>query len=65
MAQLVKNLPTMLETWVLSLGWEDSPQEGKGYPLQCSGLENSTDCIVHGVAELDTSDQLSLSQMEQ
>ena len=24
MAQLVKNLPTMLETWVRSLGWEDS-----------------------------------------
>ena len=23
--------------------------EGKGYPLQYSGLENSTDCIVHGV----------------
>ena len=27
-----------------------SPGEGKGYPLQCSGLENSMDCIVHGVA---------------
>ena len=25
--------------------------EGKGYPLQCSGLENSMDCIVHGVAK--------------
>ena len=25
--------------------------EGNGYPLQCSGLENSTDCIVHGVAK--------------
>ena len=23
MAQLVKNLPTMQETWVLSLAWED------------------------------------------
>ena len=23
--------------------------EGKGYPLQCSGLENSMDSIVHGV----------------
>ena len=28
-----------------------SPGEGKGYPLQYSGLENSMDCIVHGVAE--------------
>ena len=28
-----------------------SPGEGKGYPLQYSGLENSTDCIVHRVAK--------------
>ena len=27
------------------------PGEGKGCPLQYSGLENSTDCIVHGVAK--------------
>ena len=27
-----------------------SPGERKGYPLQYSGLENSTDCIVRGVA---------------
>ena len=26
-----------------------SPGEGKGYPLQDSGLENSMDCIVHGI----------------
>ena len=26
------------------------PGEGKGYPLQYSGLENSMDCIVHGLA---------------
>ena len=28
-----------------------SPGEGIGYPLQYSGLENSMDCIVHGVAK--------------
>ena len=28
-----------------------SPAEGKGYPLQYSGLENSMDCIDHGVAK--------------
>ena len=28
---------------VRSLSWEDSPGEGKGYPLQYSGLENSMD----------------------
>ena len=50
-AQLVKNPPAMWENWVQSLGWEDSPGEGKGYPLQYSGLENSMDCIVHGVAK--------------
>ena len=46
MAQLVKNLPAIWETWVRSLGWEDSPGEGKGYPLQYSGLENSMDYTV-------------------
>ena len=28
--------------------------EGKGYPLQYSGLENFMDCIVHGVAKSQT-----------
>jgi len=27
------------------------PGEGKGYPLQYSGLENSLDCTVHGVTK--------------
>ena len=31
-----------------------SPGEGKGYPLQYSGLENFMDCIVHGVAKSRT-----------
>ena len=31
-------------------GLRRSPGEGKGYPLQCSGLENSMGRIVHGVA---------------
>ena len=43
--------PATWETWVLSLGWEHSPGEEKGYPLQYSSLENSIDCIVHGVAK--------------
>ena len=29
MAQLVKNLPAMQETWVQSLGWEDPLEKGK------------------------------------
>ena len=28
-AQLVKNLPAMRETWVRSLGWEDPLEKGK------------------------------------
>ena len=31
-----------------------SPGEGKGYPLLHSGLENSMDCIVHGVTKSQT-----------
>ena len=31
-----------------------SPGEGKGYPLQYSGLENSMDSIVHGAAKSQT-----------
>ena len=50
-AQLVKNPPAMWETWVRSLGWEDSPGERKGYSLQYSGLEISMDCVVHWVAK--------------
>jgi len=35
-------------------GFGRSPGEGTGYPLQYSGLENSMDCIVHGVAKSGT-----------
>ena len=50
-AQLLKNPPAMRETWVQSLGWGRFPGEGKGFPLQYSGLENCMDCIVHGVSD--------------
>ena len=55
-SQLVKNLPAVREAWIQSLGWDD-PLE-KGFPLQYSGLENSMDYIVHGVAKSRT--QLSI-----
>ena len=35
-------------------GLERSPGKGNGYPLQYSGLENSMDYIVHGVAKSRT-----------
>ena len=34
----------------LTPGLGRSPKEGNGYPLQYSGLGNSMDCMVHGVA---------------
>ena len=39
-----------------------SPGEGKGYPLQYSGLENSMDWLAHGVAKSYTTERLTLSQ---
>ena len=58
-AQLVKNLHAMQEEPTCNVGdlglipgLGRAPGEGKGYPLQYSGLENSMDCIVHGVASL-------------
>ena len=52
MAQMVKSLPAMWETWVPGLA--RSPGEGNGYPLQDSGLENSMDCTAHGFANNGT-----------
>ena len=59
MAQAIKNLPTMRETWVRSLGWEDHLEKGMTNPLQYSCLENSMDrgawwVTVHRVAESQT-----------
>ena len=56
-AQMVKSLPAIQETWVL--GQDDSLEEGNGYPLQYSCLENSTDrgawrATVHGVTKSQT-----------
>ena len=45
-----------------SPGLGRSAGEGKGYPLQFSGLENSMDYIVHGGhKESDMNERLSLS----
>ena len=53
----------MRETWAGSLGWEEPLEKGKATQLQYSGLENSMDCIVHGVnKQLDTTERPSLSQ---
>ena len=57
---MVKNPPAIWETWVQSQEfrrtWEDPLENGNGYPLQYSDLENSMDrgawqATVHGVAK--------------
>ena len=35
-------------------GLRRSPRKGKGYLLQCFGLENFIDCVVHGVTKRRT-----------
>ena len=40
---------------LVSIPWLGrSPGEGNGYPLQYSGLEDSMNCIVHGVTKSRT-----------
>ena len=50
MAQLIKNMPAMRETWVRSLGWEYPLEKGTATRV----LENSMDCIVLGVTKSQT-----------
>ena len=57
---MVKNLPAMQETPVRSLGRENPLEKGKATHSSILAWEFH-DCIVHGVAELDTTERLSLS----
>ena len=59
MAQTVKNLPEMQDTWVQSLGQEYSLEKEMQPILQYSCLENSMDrgawqATIHGVTESQT-----------
>ena len=54
MAQLGKESACNAGDLGLILRLGRSPGEGKGYRLQDSGLENSMDCIVYGVAKSQT-----------
>ena len=59
-AQLVKNLPAIQETWVLSLGWEDPLKKGKA--THSGILAWRIPCIAHGwhCKELDMTEWFSL-----
>ena len=50
-SSIVKESACNAEDLGLISGLGRSPAEGKGYPLQYSGLENFMDCIVHGVTK--------------
>ena len=63
-AQTVKNPPAMRETWVQSLGWEDSLEEGMATHSSVLAWRISMDrgawqARVHGVTKLDSTERLS------
>ena len=55
MAQLVKNLPAMQETWVRSVGWEDPLEKGKATHSSILAWR-----ILRDRKESDTTERLSL-----
>ena len=64
MAQTEKNPPAMQETWVRSLGWEDPLKEGMATHSSILAWRIPIDrdvlwATVYGVAESDTTEQLS------
>ena len=55
-AQTVKSLPAMWESWIQSLGWEDPLEKEMSNPLQYSCLENPMDggvwqATIHGLTK--------------
>ena len=64
MAELVKNLLATLETWVQSLGWEDSLEKGMAIPSSILAwripqTEEPGGIQAMGCKESDTTEQLS------
>ena len=53
-AQLVKNLSAVRETWVQSLCWEDPLEKGKATHSSILAQRNSMDRIVHEVSKSRT-----------
>ena len=64
---MVKNLPTMRETWVQSLGWEDRPEEPQQptpvfLPGEFHGQRSLVGYNSWGHRESDTTERLSTAQ---
>ena len=61
MAQLVKKPPSMLETRIRSLGWEDPLEKGMATHSSILAWRISWTVYPWGLKESDTTEQLSLS----
>ena len=59
MAQMVKSLPAMRETWVPSLGWEDPLEKGKS--TDSSILAWFIPCTVHGISQARVPEWVAIS----
>ena len=59
-AQLVKNLPAMWETWVRSLGWEDTLEKGKAAHSSILAWRIPWTYSSWGCKEMDTTERPSL-----
>ena len=66
--QMVKNLPAMWETWVWSMGWEDTLEEGMATHTSILAWRIPMDrgawrtTVLGGGKELDTTEWLSTAQ---
>ena len=58
MAKLVKNPPAMRETWVQSLGWEDTLENGTATHSSILAWR-----IPRGCKESDTTERLSITSL--
>ena len=61
MAQLVKNLTAMWETWVRSLGWEDPLEKGRVTHSSIPAWRIPRTTVPWGCKESDMTERLSLS----
>ena len=65
---MVKRLPTMRETWVQSLGWEDLEKEMASTPVLLPGESHGRRSLIgyspQGHKESDTTERLHLTSLQ-